>query len=587
MDAEDDPFGPLAEDASTASTPSAILMPAPAEPPPAPQIRHHTYGTAAQRWVYRDASGAPILAAARFNLKPAGAEKRKVVLPMAFMNGKHNGWCFGVPHDRRPLYGLDRLAEEPGAPVLVLEGEKTADAALSLFPDHVPVASQGGALAASKTDWTPLRGRKVTVWPDQDGPGRDYARDVVRLVKAAGGDARGVVAVPENWPSGWDVADPPPEGVTAETLAEMVDAVRPAGERQLTVLTPAQCEIGNPRPYVIKGLIARGDHGQFIGQPGSGKSALAPYAGYCVALGIPFFGLRVRQGRVLYLAAEDGHGMKLRVRALCKRLGDTSDFLLGPDSLNLMDPASGDLERVSKLIQEHQPAVVFIDTVARAFPGLRENDSDSMGRVVMVARQLAGEACRPAVMTVHHVAKDAGTTPRGHGILAGDLDVVVLVEGEKAEVRTIRLGKNRNGSSDASFAFNVEAEDFGEDEDGDLLTAPIAAPIDQGAAPGKSAKEAGLKDAPALMLREIRDLIDRYGARKQPGDSFPEVLSIARTLLRSRLIDRGWFSDSLLSKDEAGKTCLSRAGYGPENVALKALKRRGIVSHNRDHVWLV
>ncbi len=205
----------------------------------------------------------------------------------------------------------------------------------------------------------------------------------------------------------------------------------------------------------------------------------------------------------------------------------------------------------------------------------------------MVARQLATDECRPAIITVHHVAKDAGTTPRGHGILAGDLDVVVLIEGEKAEVRNVRLGKNRNGPSDVTFAFNVEAEDFGEDDDGDLVMAPIAAPVEAPSNAGKAAREARLKDGPLLMLREARDLIDRHGALIQPGDNYPTVLSITRADLRSRLISRGWFADHLLSTGEDGKPKLERAGYGPENVALKALKRGGFLSHNRDHVWLI
>ncbi|MBU2134695.1 MAG: hypothetical protein KKA45_00675, partial [Alphaproteobacteria bacterium] len=37
----------------------------------------------------------------------------------------------------RPLYGLDRLAARPAARVLLVEGEKAADAAGKRFPDLV------------------------------------------------------------------------------------------------------------------------------------------------------------------------------------------------------------------------------------------------------------------------------------------------------------------------------------------------------------------------------------------------------------------------------------------------------------------
>jgi hypothetical protein len=37
----------------------------------------------------------------------------------------------------RPLYGLPGLAEKPKAPVVIVEGEKTADAAVKVFPQSV------------------------------------------------------------------------------------------------------------------------------------------------------------------------------------------------------------------------------------------------------------------------------------------------------------------------------------------------------------------------------------------------------------------------------------------------------------------
>ena len=57
------------------------------------------------------------------------------------------GKAFPTP---RPLYNLDKLAERPDDWILVVEGEKTADAAAELFPDHVAMTSPGGAKAAAK-----------------------------------------------------------------------------------------------------------------------------------------------------------------------------------------------------------------------------------------------------------------------------------------------------------------------------------------------------------------------------------------------------------------------------------------------------
>ena len=43
----------------------------------------------------------------------------------------------------RPIYGLADLAARPDAPVLVVEGEKAADAAAELLPDYVAVTIHG------------------------------------------------------------------------------------------------------------------------------------------------------------------------------------------------------------------------------------------------------------------------------------------------------------------------------------------------------------------------------------------------------------------------------------------------------------
>ena len=106
---------------------------------------------------------------------------------------------------------------------MLVEGEKTAEAAAELFPDHVVITSPGGSKAAGKADLSPLKGRKIAVWPDADEPGRKYAEDVSKLACKAGAEKVAVVAVPENFPDGWDLADPPPPGWDVAGLRRLLD----------------------------------------------------------------------------------------------------------------------------------------------------------------------------------------------------------------------------------------------------------------------------------------------------------------------------------------------------------------------------
>jgi hypothetical protein len=138
-------------------------------------------------------------------------------------------WCI-VPFSRPlPLYGLDKLAVSGAATVILVEGEKTANAARRLLPSQVTITWPGGSNAYRHVDFSPLRGRKVICIPDADQPGRTafYGRrdrhgkrvpGILEMLAGSGALTR--VADPESTrPDGWDLADAEAEGWgTAETV---------------------------------------------------------------------------------------------------------------------------------------------------------------------------------------------------------------------------------------------------------------------------------------------------------------------------------------------------------------------------------
>ena len=176
-----------------------------------------------QRWWYRDAEGRSLFAVDRYEPRRDGERKQFIPLTLWQNDSGELVWKQKHPPAKRPLYGLDRLAGRPDAPVLIPEGEKAADIAAELFPDHVVITSSGGSNAALQTDCSSLAGRVVVIWPDNDGPGRKYAADVARLATTAGAASVRIVEVPEQWPEGWDLADALPDGVTLETLRRLLE----------------------------------------------------------------------------------------------------------------------------------------------------------------------------------------------------------------------------------------------------------------------------------------------------------------------------------------------------------------------------
>lgn len=158
-------------------------------------------------WPYRDRSGALWSYACRVEPEPG----KKDVIPVTWRDGK---WKQGALPEPRLLYGME-LLETPG-PVLVVEGEKTADAARRLLPGRLVVSWPGGCKAAAKADWSVLAGRKLMLWPDADLPGADAMRTIARL---HGGECRMVTPSPD-WPEGWDLADAEAEKWTTQDVMD-------------------------------------------------------------------------------------------------------------------------------------------------------------------------------------------------------------------------------------------------------------------------------------------------------------------------------------------------------------------------------
>lgn len=263
--------------------------------------------------------------------------------------------------------------------------------------------------------------------------------------------------------------------VTIATLYQMAKKFAAKSKRnfgRLIFETPAECASVPPQSYVVKGMIAEGDVGSIFGAPGAGKSLMAPFIGYRVALGESAFGMRTKPGTVFYCAAEDATGLRQRITALRNRQGDAPTLQVVSGISDLHSEDSPDLDQLSIAVEAERPNLIVIDTLAMAFPGLEENDAASMGRVVAVGRQLAEHGA--AVIFIHHGTKADGSTPRGHSLFNGALDFSVQVEkGEDGIVRG-KLRKNRRGTTEREIAFRIGVEVLGEDEDGDPITAAVA-----------------------------------------------------------------------------------------------------------------
>ena len=142
--------------------------------------------------------------------------KGKTFLPWHWHRGQ---WKAG--HGRRPyrLYNLEELASRPNGTVLIVEGEKTAEALIPILPTYIVMTWSHGASSIHKSDWTPLRGRHVLIWPDADLPGVKAGNKIKDLLEGIAASVR-AIRPPADAGQGWDLAD----GVQSDWDAPRIEA---------------------------------------------------------------------------------------------------------------------------------------------------------------------------------------------------------------------------------------------------------------------------------------------------------------------------------------------------------------------------
>jgi putative DNA primase/helicase len=172
-----------------------------------PDMASKEFGEPVATWRYNDADGACLGYIARYATPEGGKSYRPYTYGAYSENvkatWKPKTWTAG----KRPLYGLDLLAQRPQAKCAVVEGEKAADAARQLLGAMVCITWPGGANGIASVDWSPLTNRDILLIPDADKSGAGY-QAMIRLagiLLALGCKVR--ILDTSDQPDKWDLAD--------------------------------------------------------------------------------------------------------------------------------------------------------------------------------------------------------------------------------------------------------------------------------------------------------------------------------------------------------------------------------------------
>lgn len=314
------------------------------------------------------------------------------------------------------------------------------------------------------------------------------------------------------------------------------------------------------RSYLIKGLIAPGELSVWYGEPGCTKSFLMMETARCLAMNIPWFGLRTRGGPVLIVMAEGGSGAGQRIAAMKKAhgLADDTPIYIITVAPNLR--SKEDTKAIIYWAKKIGAILIVLDTLSRTMVG---DDSSSVDMPEYIrACDSIRQATSAHIAIIHHCGKDKSKGSRGHSSLFGATDVEVYIQ-KLVSGNTATVTKNKDGEDGWHIGYRLEVHEVGDDDDGDSITSCAVIPAD--VTPYKSEKQpsghaARLLDAlHEVLIRDGKNINGRTGI---PDGAMCATLEALRVEFYARTPDSSEDeSKALAAKQKAFDRNLKHIGH--------------------------
>ncbi|HCU68162.1 MAG TPA: hypothetical protein DGF30_02815 [Desulfomicrobium sp.] len=419
-----------------------------------------------------------------------------------------------------------RLSAPQDAPevVLVGEGAATVLSALEALQERKPAGFMTSCNSNMSGVAQALRGRhpqaKIIILADLDKQTGEPDQHAVKAAQLVDGVLAAPGFGPNRNPEQTDFNDLQAakglEAVRACLEAAASGPVRP----RFRILRRDDLMVLPDLEWIVKGVMPTRGVGAVHGPSTVGKSFLLVDMAAHIAEGRPWFGHRVKARQVAYIALEGQFGFKRRVQAWEQHHGRRypSGVAFIPDPVDVRSDA--DTAALSAVLQrEFKPgAVVIVDTLNRAAPGMEENSSRDYGLVLAGAKRIE-DAAQGFVCFSAHPGKDASKGLRGHYSMFAGLDMNLELAPDQTDKTlfswTVR--KVKDGPDGASKHFRrVEVELF-EDEDGDQVTSCVIVPdLQADKVPGASRRPMTKKEAECFEA--FRHAAMEYGATDAAGN---------------------------------------------------------------------
>jgi len=268
------------------------------------------WGIPTETYHYVDTRGSIIAEVERYEWEEGG-KRKKTFRPWDAIQRQYKA------PETRPLYNLPGVARAPE--IIIVEGEKAADALI--YQEICATTAMGGSNAPiEKTDWTPLRGRKVVIWPDNDAAGHDYAERLAEHLETQGVISASILHVPATRPEKWDAADAKDEDLGAIIRSMRAPPATGGAHFELDFWDHENLASIPRVEFVYNRFYAKGYTSVTAAPPKVGKSLLGLIEAVDIATGRGLLTGEVQAPqRVYYYNAEDDlNTIKNRVGAILK-----------------------------------------------------------------------------------------------------------------------------------------------------------------------------------------------------------------------------------------------------------------------------
>lgn len=342
--------------------------------------------------------------------------------------------------NKRPEGQLPIKVEErsPKKPVLIVEGEKALQGAMKIY-DGDCCCHHGGVSGWKNSDWSPLYGRDIFIYPDNDDAGKKFANEIKNHLRA-NGCFNVVIAEPhEEAKEKDDLWDAWKNGLysSSEALEKHINdnqAPIPLGALYFERADQVTSRLENPQ-WLIEEVCEKQSLMSVFGKPKSGKTFVMIEMAVDIAAGVNFFGNRTTQAPVVYLCGEGKRGVVRRLAAI-EQYRKAKGFSLKGIPLYLSnkgarvnDPTEYELLRQELDVFKHmhgEIGMVIFDTFQRNFTGNESSAQDVGDFINCIDNIIHDYKC--CVCLVHHTGHGNTDRQRGSSVLGASIDYEFKVE---------------------------------------------------------------------------------------------------------------------------------------------------------------